>query len=179
MKINHHFTCISLPTLQTLISIQIANVWWVRASQKLFIYFLVAGDPIYLLSWWDTQEVTNTGVKVHEEISKASRISLIWKLTRNKEKIFPFGISFRVFSRVWLSSCIYIQYFNSIYLNNEMYFLFFRLITNLWLFANKDSVTSFILLGIVLPRVLLLVSWVLDMETEFSIPCSYLTLRTV
>lgn len=105
MKINHHFTYISPPTLQILISIQITNAWWVRASQRLFIYFLVAGDPIYPHSGLDTQEVTNSRVKLHDEISEASRNLLIWKLIRKKEnKNFLFGISFQIFSRAWLFS---------------------------------------------------------------------------
>lgn len=65
---------------------------------------------------------------------------------------------------------IYIHNFNRIYLN-KMHFSFLLLVANLWLFAKKDSVISFIHSGIALSHVIL-VYGMLDMETKFSTPCS-------
>lgn len=122
MKINHHFIPVSPPTLQILISIQITNTWWVRASQRLFMYFLVARDPICPHSRLDTQEVTNTCVKLHDEINKVEFPGLKTS-EREREKNSPFGTVFRDYPGLDDPVCSYI-YFNSIYFDNQMYFLF-------------------------------------------------------
>lgn len=48
--------------------------------------FLVSGDPIYLHSRLATQEMTNTSVKLHDDISKASRIPWVENLHEREEK---------------------------------------------------------------------------------------------
>lgn len=162
MTISHHFTSASPPTWQKLISIQITNAWWIRASQRLFIYFLVSGDPIYLHSRLATQEVTNPCVKLHDEMSKANRIpwvkNYMRKRQKKKKKKPPFGDWIwncaQILSKPWLSNLpLHIIYFKSMYLNNQIYFLFSLLLPTCGSLERKtDSVTSLIHSGIVLPH---------------------------
>lgn len=87
MKINQHFTPVSLPTLQIRINIQITHARWIRVSQRLLIYFLVVGDLIYLHSRLSTQEVTNTCIKLHDKISKPSTIPWVENLQEREKNI--------------------------------------------------------------------------------------------